>query len=138
MRAPKPNLDYNPDKERHVDHRYMVIKANKNPGFKGVQTSKGFLPFDQRTQGFRVKDPALANEIRQTVGVDATVTRVRYPSPADQGHRYHFGQHPGVPYAKYDELGRRIKDEEKPDAIQSSGLMGDGEAQGQMDAPTQS
>jgi hypothetical protein len=113
MHAPKPLLDYNPDKERHVDHRYMVIKATKDPNFTGVQTSKGFLKFDRNKQSFRVKDPALANEIRQTVGVDATVTRLRYPSQADRGHTYFFGQMPAMPWHKYDENGKRIIEKPK-------------------------
>ena len=91
--------DYNPDKERHRDHKWMVVKATTDPSFKEVPTEKGNLKFG-KDNAFTVSDPGLANEIRESVGPDATVTRVNNPKPSDRGHRYFFGQMPEMPWKR--------------------------------------
>lgn len=105
--------DFNPDKEGHVGHKYIVQDATREK-LESVPTSKGDLKFNNEGR-LVVNDPTLASEIRtSTMGRrDVTVTRVRANHPSDQGHRYHFGQFPGLPWAKYDELGRRIPDDPK-------------------------
>jgi hypothetical protein len=118
-----PTLDYNPDKERHVDHKFIVNKATKDPDFKGVQTSKGFLKFG-KDQAFYVKDPALAREVMQEVGYDATVSRVRAPSAHDKGHRYHFGQMPEMPWKK-----KEREEQEARDAAEKGNVKQDSEPQ---------
>lgn len=60
-----------------------------------------------RNGAFRVNDEAVANAIRQEVGMAATVTRFENPHPADTGHHYMFTS-PGMPWHKYDENGKRI------------------------------
>jgi len=44
----------------------------------------------------------------------------------EEGHRYTFGGHPGVPWAKYDEFGRRIPDVEGEDNDKSENEWEDG------------
>jgi len=107
--------DYNPDREGHTGHRFIVQKAwpgkgSLDPG-EAAQTSKGALKFD-REDRFAVKDEALAREIQQQYPRELAVTRVRTNHPADRGHRYHFGQTPAMPWHRYDENGKRIKEEE--------------------------
>lgn len=106
-------MDYNPDREGHVKKSWMVVKAIKDPEFKSIKIDGKEFKFG-RNGAFRVRDGMLAEAIRQNVGGDATVTRFRTPDPvSDQGHRYFFGSFMGVPWAKYDEFGRRIYDEVK-------------------------
>ena len=105
--------DYNPDKEGHVDHKFIVQKAwPAHDTSTEVNTSKGPLAFGHEDR-FVVKDPALAREIQQDHPADLAVTRVRYPHQADRGHRYHFGQLPAMPWHKYDEQGRRIDNQQE-------------------------
>lgn len=104
-------LDYNPDKERHVDHGWIVVNAEK--GMQSEPITLGDKSFKFGKDGaFTVKDEGLANEIRKTVGKRATVSRYRRPSVSDRGHTYFFGQMPPMPWHKYDAEGRRIKDGE--------------------------
>lgn len=103
--------DFNPDKERHTKHKFIVQKAwPKYDTSAGVETSKGTLKFGYE-DSLVVKDEALAREIQQAHPRDLAVTRVRYPDHADRGHKYHFGQMPAMPWHKYDENGRRIQDD---------------------------
>ncbi len=109
--------DYNPDKERHTQHRFVVQKAwpgkgNLDPG-EAIQTSKGDLKFGHEDR-LVIKDEALAREVQQQYPRELAVTRMRYPDPADRGHHYHFGQMPAMPWHKYDENGRRIVEDEEP------------------------
>jgi hypothetical protein len=102
-------LDYNPDRERHAEHKYIVVNATKQPrkfieaGGKKYRFSKeGF---------FSVKDPTAANEIRQQHGMDVTVSRVRSSGQHERGiHNYFFYMPNGLPWKKYDELGRVVKE----------------------------
>lgn len=98
--------DFNPDKERHVDHTFVVMNAYPTAA-EGLQTSKGFLKYDDQNR-FTTRNEALAREIQQQHGNDVIVTRMRTSDAADRGHRYHFGQMPAMPWHKYDESGRRI------------------------------
>jgi len=91
--------DYNPDKERHVDHTFVVQKAWPNSP-DSVMTSKGELKGNHQGR-FTVKDETLAREIQKSYPRDFAVTRMRTPKPADAGHRYHFGGWPEMPWKKY-------------------------------------
>lgn len=113
--------DYNPDREGHVGHKFIVQKAwpgtSMDPG-DSVQTSKGALKFDEQDR-LAVKDPALAREIQQANPRELAVTRVRQTHHSDTGHRYHFGQMPAMPWHRYDENGNRIKEQEEQETWQS-------------------
>ena len=100
-------LDYNADKEGHAKKKWMVIKAVKDQDFKGVEIDGKMMKFG-KDGAFRVSDPAVANAIRQKVGMTATVTGFRHPDAADGGHTYFFGCMPAMPWHKYDEYGNRI------------------------------
>ena len=100
--------DYNSDKERHVDHKFVVQSAWPNSP-KEIMTSKGLLKANEQGR-MLIKDESLAREIQREHPTDLAVTRMRMSKPADQGHRYHFAGWPEMPWAKYDEFGRRIKE----------------------------
>ena len=100
--------DYNSDRERHVDHKFVVQTAWPGVANK-VKTSKGELEMNDKGRMI-IKDEVLAREIQKEHPRDLAVTRMRTSKPADQGHRYHFGQMPPMPWVKYDELGRRIQE----------------------------
>lgn len=111
--------DYNPDRESHVKHKYIVQKAMPEANLgAGVLTSKGVLKPDDKGR-MLVNDPALANEIRTQYPHELVVTRARMPGAADTGHNYFFGSMPALPWAKYDSLGRRIWDTEPPEEAES-------------------
>jgi hypothetical protein len=97
-------LDYNPDKEGHAKHRWIVMNATKRP-MDGVEVGEKKLKFG--TEGrLTIGDPGMANEIRQRYGKDVIVTRYRAPSAADRGHTYFFGSMPEMPW-------KRAKDEQQ-------------------------
>jgi hypothetical protein len=102
-------LDYNPDKERWTKHKHIVMNATRQK-MDGVEVGGKKLKFGP-DGWLRVSDPGQAEEIRQRYGQQVTVTRMRNPDPADRGHTYVFTS-PGMPWHRYDELGRRIKDGE--------------------------
>lgn len=106
--------DYDPSRDGHVAHKFFVQKAwpgkgDLDPG-DSVKTSKGDLKFNQDGR-LVINDQALAREVQQQYPRELAVTRMRYPDQADRGHRYFFGRNPGMPWARYDELGRRLPDE---------------------------
>ena len=95
--------DWNPDREGHATHKWLVQKANLFGNLNDdVLTSKGALKTSQKGRFF-VNDPALAAEIRSEYPKDYTVTRVRYPDPADKGHKYFHGLWPEMPWKKREE-----------------------------------
>ena len=102
-------LDYNPDREGHAEHKYIVINATKQPK-KYIEAGGRKLKLSK--EGWcSVKDPVIANEIRQNYGSEVTVSRVRSPGVHERGiHNYFFAFPKGLPWAKYDDLGRRKKE----------------------------
>lgn len=92
--------DFNPDKERHTGHKFIVLDATRNH-MDGLQTAKGYLKFQQGRMS--VKDEGLAREIQKMYPRDVTVTRVRRPHKADRGHKYFFGQMPEMPWKRKEE-----------------------------------
>ena len=110
--------DYNSDRERHVDHKFVVQSAWPNSP-KEIMTSKGLLKANEQGR-MMIKDEALAREIQREHPTDLAVTRMRMSKPADQGHRYHFGQTKPMPWAKYDEFGRRIQEVTNGDTIRNN------------------
>ena len=104
--------DWNPDKEKHVGHKWIVHNATRKP-MTGVKVDDGNKELKFGRDGWlRLSDEAQASEIRQNYGMDVTVTRVRHPHVSDRGHRFFFGGQPAMPWARYDELGRRIKEKQ--------------------------
>ena len=99
--------DFNPDKERHHKHKFIVQKAFPGELAAGVTTSKGELKPNEQGR-MVIKDEKLAREVQQEYPRELVVTRMDSDDPADRGHNYHFGQMPPLPWAKYDALGRRI------------------------------
>jgi hypothetical protein len=100
--------DWNQDRELGQGKIvYAVRNSKKGLPIKKVRTGRGDLELDSRGRCI-VKDAALAAEIRKEYPHDLAVSRLFTNDAADRGHRYHFGQMPALPFAKYDELGRRI------------------------------
>jgi hypothetical protein len=97
--------DYNPDREGHVQHKFIVQKAWPSGDYAGdgladgIQTSKGVLKPDSKGR-MVVRDAALAREIQSAYPADLAVTRMRAVGPADKGHRYHFGGWPEMPWKR--------------------------------------
>lgn len=103
--------DFNSDRELGQGKiKYVVQNAHK-PVVKSIMTGKGELKLDDKGRCL-ISDPALAAEIRKDHPKDLAVSRIFTSHPADRGHRYIFGQMPSMPWHKYDENGRRIRDTE--------------------------
>lgn len=120
-------IDYNPDKESHAAHRWVVMNATQRK-MDGVEVGGRELKFG--TEGrLTVGDPGVASEIRQRYGKDVTVTRYRANSAADVGHRYHFGQMPEMPWKrKKDEPQAKEAEERKAPPV--SREVGGGDSSG--------
>ena len=87
--------DFNPDKERHRKHKFIVQKAwtdgsKPNDGLsEGIATDRGILKPDKQGRMI-VKDEKLAREIQQENPRELVVTRMTSDDPADRGHKYFF------------------------------------------------
>ena len=81
--------DWNPDREGHVQHKWIVHNATQNRDFKGVKAGGKDMLFNHEGR-FLISDEVVANEIRKEHPRDVTVTRMRYPDVADRGHTYFF------------------------------------------------
>ena len=89
--------DFNPDKEAHRDHKWIVHKAIKgNPAFDRVKIDGKEMPFNREGR-FSVSDEKVANEIREAYPRLATVSRVSTYHPSDRGHKYFFSC-PAMPW----------------------------------------
>jgi hypothetical protein len=90
--------DYNPDKEAHRDHKWIVHNATRNRDFKRVQAAERDMAFDREGR-FSVADESVAAEIRERYPREVTVSRVSNYHPADRGHKYFFTC-PAMPWHK--------------------------------------
>src|SRR3990167_8129070 len=110
--------DHNPDRDGHLSDEYMVIKSSKDPAKNGVELDGQDMRFGKKG-AFKITGHARANALRQKYHpTDIVVTRMRHS--VEQGHRYFFTS-PGVPWGKYDELGRRVFDGEEESETQEEG-----------------
>ena len=100
--------DYNPDREGHRDHKWIVHKAIRgNAQFNKIHAAGKDMPFNREGR-FMVSDEKVASEIRQKYPRAATVTRVNTPHSADRGHKYFF-RCPEMPW--------KVKDAEKEEEV---------------------
>ena len=116
--------------------RFEVIKSSKFD-FDVVDTGKRKLKLG-RSGGFTINDPGEAREIDARYGYG----KRRRPEEAlvipvddcrvEAGHIYSFGRHPGMPWARYDSMGKRLPDEEGDNdgSFEGSPEEGDTEASG--------
>jgi hypothetical protein len=104
--------------------KYEVIKTTtKDVG--GVELGGRKMPFG-KSGAFTVSDSAQAKDIDQLFGkssrksgkLDDVVVVETDNTMVESGHRYTFSTL-GMPWAKYDELGKRIPDEGEQDANQN-------------------
>jgi hypothetical protein len=90
--------DFNPDKEAHRDHRWIVHKSSLGKHLTGVNAAERDMPFNHEGR-FSVSDEAVAAEIRMKYPRAVTVSRVSKYHPSDRGHIYHFSV-PEMPWHK--------------------------------------
>ena len=106
---------------RRSDHpsfqqkRHTMVVDAQGASNKEVKTESGTLRFEN---GVAVlPDDSRARDMVQ----EMNATKALHPNQfaliekkgtvnVDKTHRYYFGSHPGMPWATYDELGRRVKD----------------------------
>lgn len=82
--------DYNPDKERHRDHKWIVHKSVTGMhDFTKVKAADKVMKFNGEGR-FCVDDESVANEIREKYPATTTVTRVNANHASDRGHKYFF------------------------------------------------
>jgi hypothetical protein len=126
---------------------FEVIKSSKS-NFE-VDTGKRKLKFGN-SGGLIVKDPGEAKVIEEKYGykskyrgeflrglnrpVEEAVVIPVDDVRVESGHTYTFGRHPGMPWAKYDDIGRRIPDDEGDTDGKSEDERQDGD--GQADSST--
>lgn len=106
--------DFNPDREGHHKHKFIVQKAFTHDIEGAVQTSKGALkPNDQGRM--TINDEGLAREIQQSNPRELVVSRMNADSPADRGHRYHFGGWPEMPWKRKHQEGDTLESQKAQD-----------------------
>ena len=89
--------DYNPDREGHRKHKWIVHKAIKgNPQFNRIRAAGKEMPFDREGR-FMVGDEGVAKEIREKYPRTATVSRVSTSDPSDRDHKSFFSC-PAMPW----------------------------------------
>ena len=88
--------DYNSDREGHVKHKFYVRNATRKKYDKLTVDGKD-MKFNHEGR-MLINDVKLAREIQAEYPDDLAVTRMRYPDPADRGHKYMFGQWPEMPW----------------------------------------
>ena len=88
--------DYNPDREGHRKHKWIVHKAINNSGFKNVVAADKVMPFNHEGRFF-VKDASVAAEIRQKYPRSVTVSRVTASDATDRDHKNFFSC-PAMPW----------------------------------------
>jgi hypothetical protein len=92
--------DFNPDKERHRSHKWIVHNATRNREPLPVVAADKVMKFNDEGR-FSVDDEKVAAEIREEYPRDVTVTRVNASHPADRGHKYFFTV-PELPWKRND------------------------------------
>jgi hypothetical protein len=90
--------DYNPDKERHRDHKWIVHNRKREREPEPIAAADKVMAFNDEGR-FSVNDEKVAAEIRDEYSKDVTVTRVSAHHPADRGHTYFFTV-PELPWKK--------------------------------------
>lgn len=100
------------DKPKHS----LIIDA-QGASNKTIQTESGSLRFENGVAALpddsRAKD--IYDEIQKTQALHPnqySLVQDKHTINTDTVHRYFFGSLPPMPWATYDELGRRIKDPE--------------------------
>ncbi len=88
--------DYNPDKEAHRDHKWIVHKSSLGKHLRGVNATDRDMAFNHEGR-FSVDDEAVASEIREKYPRTVTVSRVSKYHPSDRGHKYFFNC-PALPW----------------------------------------
>jgi len=94
--------DFNPDKESHADHKFLVMNAEKSKKeglWIGDGKNRKFLKFSPKGRMF-IKDEGIAREIQKKHPHELVVARVRDSKPADKGHNYFFGSMPEMPWKR--------------------------------------
>ena len=93
--------------------KYQIIRSTTRENFEAVEVGGRRLKFGKHG-AFNVADAGLAREIRQRYGQDrrgtgeVAVAEIEERPVAGQPTVF---RNPGVPWARYDALGRRIPDE---------------------------
>ena len=90
--------DFNPDREAHRDHKWIVHQSHLGKHLRGVTAAERNMP-NNREGRFSEKDESEAAAIRQRDPRAVTVTRVSDYHPSDRGHRYFFSV-PAMPWHK--------------------------------------
>lgn len=103
-------------KEKHPKQA-VLTNIQAGAGTTYARTSHGNIRFDNGAAVLpddgRADD--IAGEIKETYGRHPhhfRLTKGREGMQIDTVHNYKFGSHPAMPWARYDEFGRRLPDKE--------------------------
>ena len=91
-----------------ADRQYEIIKATTAPLEVQIEGKK--MPFG-KLGAFRVKDPGVANAIREKYDRLVTVTGINTTPIIERKLHSSKIVSPGMPWHKYDQLGKRIREE---------------------------
>ena len=98
-----------------VKKQTILYDVQQGPGSKTIDTKAGTVKF---VDGIAVlpddgRGDEIAAEVKEKHSLHPTqygVVKHREGMKRDSIHNYTFGRHPGVPWGRYDERGRRLPD----------------------------
>src|SRR3990167_8113432 len=121
--------------------KHSLLIDSQGASNQEIQTESGTLKFENGVAALpddsRAKD--IYDEIQKTKALHPNQYALIEDKPTvntDTVHRYYFGGHPAMPWAKYDYLGRRVYDEvEQETTIQedTDGTKNNGTGLGSID-----
>lgn len=107
------------------DKKHTLLIDAQGASNKSIKTESGTLRFENGVavlpDDSRAKD--IYDEIQKTQARHPQQYALVQDKPTvnvDETHRYTFGSHPAMPWARYDELGRRLPDLETEDTDDES------------------
>jgi len=99
------------------DKKHSLIIDAQGASNRTIKTESGTLRFENGVavlpDDTRAKD--VYDELQKTESLHPdqyALIEKKETVNVDKIHRYHFGSHPAMPWAKYDEHGKRVEDKE--------------------------
>lgn len=103
--------DYNPDRERHRDHAWVVHNVKRTRTPEPVVAADKVMKFNKEGR-FVVRDEKVAAEIREEYPKDVTVSRINMSHPSDRGHTYFFTV-PRLPWKEKEMIDPKEKEKKE-------------------------
>ena len=120
-----------PDHPAFKQAKHTLVVDAQGASNKEVRTESGTIKFENGVAVLAANESRARDIVDEMNQSADPAVRARHPRQyalvenkptvnVDQIHRFFFGSHPGLPWLKYDELGRRVRDEEEKQEEQNA------------------